>query len=121
MSVSPQQIQALRQQQQQQMAASGSSGPPPLLLGPRTSIPAGQGQRGMVQPGLIRIGSSANTLVSISQVLSSTENNKTDKERGNMHKCVLSPRMEEILTCPAQVEVFLNVISFHNQGYVRHG
>ncbi|XP_027141207.1 transcriptional repressor p66-alpha [Larimichthys crocea] len=60
-SVSPQQIQALRQQQQQQLAASGGSGPPPLLLGPRTSAPAGQ--RGMVQPGLIRVGSNANTLM----------------------------------------------------------
>ncbi|XP_023131701.2 transcriptional repressor p66 alpha-like isoform X6 [Amphiprion ocellaris] len=62
-SVSPQQIQALRQQQQQQqLAASGGSGsaPPPLLLGPRTSAPAGQ--RGMVQQGLIRISNSANTL-----------------------------------------------------------
>ncbi|XP_041804808.1 transcriptional repressor p66-alpha-like isoform X3 [Chelmon rostratus] len=67
-----QQIQALRQQQQQQMAASGSSGPPPLLLGPRTSIPAGQGQRGMVQPGLIRIGSSANTLGSPSSLKGSS-------------------------------------------------
>ncbi|XP_041804810.1 transcriptional repressor p66 alpha-like isoform X4 [Chelmon rostratus] len=66
------QIQALRQQQQQQMAASGSSGPPPLLLGPRTSIPAGQGQRGMVQPGLIRIGSSANTLGSPSSLKGSS-------------------------------------------------
>ncbi|XP_023131699.2 transcriptional repressor p66 alpha-like isoform X5 [Amphiprion ocellaris] len=57
------QIQALRQQQQQQqLAASGGSGsaPPPLLLGPRTSAPAGQ--RGMVQQGLIRISNSANTL-----------------------------------------------------------
>ncbi|XP_013876778.1 transcriptional repressor p66-alpha isoform X2 [Austrofundulus limnaeus] len=64
-SVSPQQIQALRQQQQQQqLAATGGSGsgPPPLLLGPRTSAPAAQ--RGLVQSGLIRIGSSANTLVS---------------------------------------------------------
>ncbi|XP_070830679.1 transcriptional repressor p66 alpha-like isoform X5 [Chaetodon trifascialis] len=69
-----QQIQALRQQQQQQqqMAASGSSGPPPLLLGPRTSIPAVQGQRGMVQPGLIRVGSSANTLGSPSSLKGSS-------------------------------------------------
>uniref|UniRef100_A0A3Q3WNI0 Transcriptional repressor p66 coiled-coil MBD2-interaction domain-containing protein n=1 Tax=Mola mola TaxID=94237 RepID=A0A3Q3WNI0_MOLML len=71
-SVSPQQIQALRQQQQQQLAASGGSGPPPLLLGPRTSAPAGQGHRGMVQPGLIRVGSSTSTLVSISQVATPT-------------------------------------------------
>ncbi|KAM9844449.1 transcriptional repressor p66-alpha-like isoform 1-T2 [Aulostomus maculatus] len=65
-----QQIQALRQQQQQQLAASGGggSGPPPLLLGPRTSAPAGQGQRGMVQPSLIRLSSSANTLVSPSSL-----------------------------------------------------
>ncbi|XP_030608385.1 transcriptional repressor p66 alpha-like isoform X2 [Archocentrus centrarchus] len=54
-----QQIQALRQQQQQQLAASGGSGsgPPPLLLGPRTSGTEAQGQRGMIQPGLIRVGS----------------------------------------------------------------
>ncbi|KAM9350099.1 transcriptional repressor p66-alpha-like [Symphorus nematophorus] len=71
-SVSPQQIQALRQQQQQQLAASGGSGPPPLLLGPRTSAPAGQGQRGMVQPGLIRVGSSANTLASPSSLKGSS-------------------------------------------------
>ncbi|XP_041848342.1 transcriptional repressor p66 alpha-like isoform X2 [Melanotaenia boesemani] len=57
-----QQIQALRQQQQQQMAASGGSGsgPPPPMFGPRTSVPASQ--RGIVQSGLIRVGSSANTL-----------------------------------------------------------
>ncbi|XP_038558337.1 transcriptional repressor p66-alpha-like isoform X2 [Micropterus salmoides] len=75
-SVSPQQIQALRQQQQQQqqMAASGGSGsgsgPPPLLLGPRTSAPAGQ--RGMAQPGLIRVGSSANMLASPSSLKGSS-------------------------------------------------
>ncbi|XP_040911247.1 transcriptional repressor p66 alpha-like isoform X3 [Toxotes jaculatrix] len=65
-SVSPQQIQALRQQQQQQLVASGGSGsgPPPLLLGPRTSGPTAQGQRGMVQAGLIRVGNSANMLAS---------------------------------------------------------
>ncbi|KAM9720101.1 transcriptional repressor p66-alpha isoform 5-T5 [Menidia menidia] len=69
-----QQIQALRQQQQQQMAATGGSGsgPPPLLLGPRTSAPAGQGQRGMVQSGLIRVGSSANTLASSSSLKGSS-------------------------------------------------
>ncbi|XP_076000976.1 transcriptional repressor p66-alpha-like isoform X2 [Genypterus blacodes] len=62
-----QQIQALRQQQQQQLAASGGSGsgPPPLLLGPRNSVPTSQGQRLMVQPGLIRVGGT-NTLVSAS-------------------------------------------------------
>ncbi|XP_044076586.1 transcriptional repressor p66-alpha-like isoform X2 [Siniperca chuatsi] len=68
-----QQIQALRQQQQQQqLAASGGSGsgPPPLLLGPRTSAPAGQ--RGMVQPGLIRVGSSANMLASPSSLKGSS-------------------------------------------------
>ncbi|KAG8014103.1 Transcriptional repressor p66-alpha [Nibea albiflora] len=69
-SVSPQQIQALRQQQQQQLAASGGSGPPPLLLGPRTSAPAGQ--RGMVQPGLIRVGSNANALASASSLKGSS-------------------------------------------------
>ncbi|XP_072219338.1 transcriptional repressor p66-alpha-like isoform X5 [Leuresthes tenuis] len=73
-SVSPQQIQALRQQQQQQMAVTGGSGsgPPPLLLGPRTSAPAGQGQRGMIQSGLIRVGSSANTLASSSSLKGSS-------------------------------------------------
>lgn len=68
-----QQIQALRQQQQQQqLAASGGSGPPPLLLGPRTSAPAGQGQRGMVQSGLIRVGSSASALASASSLKGSS-------------------------------------------------
>ncbi|XP_047445508.1 transcriptional repressor p66 alpha-like isoform X3 [Mugil cephalus] len=69
-----QQIQALRQQQQQQLAASGGSGsgPPPLLLGPRTSTPAGQGQRGMVQAGLIRIGGSTNSLASASSLKGSS-------------------------------------------------
>ncbi|XP_041659486.1 transcriptional repressor p66 alpha-like isoform X2 [Cheilinus undulatus] len=71
-SVSPQQIQALRQQQQQQLAASGGSGPPPLLLGPKTSAPAGQSHRGMVQPGLIRVGSSATTLGSPSSLKGSS-------------------------------------------------
>ncbi|XP_033837984.1 transcriptional repressor p66 alpha-like isoform X1 [Periophthalmus magnuspinnatus] len=62
-SVSSQQIQALRQQQQQQMAVGNSgSGPPPLLLGPRTSAPASQGQRGLVQSGLIRVGNNASAL-----------------------------------------------------------
>uniref|UniRef100_A0A8C9X5G0 Transcriptional repressor p66 coiled-coil MBD2-interaction domain-containing protein n=1 Tax=Sander lucioperca TaxID=283035 RepID=A0A8C9X5G0_SANLU len=46
--------------------------PPPLLLGSRTSAPASHGQRGMVHSGLIRIGSSANTLVSISQASASS-------------------------------------------------
>ncbi|XP_067109742.1 LOW QUALITY PROTEIN: transcriptional repressor p66-alpha-like [Osmerus mordax] len=72
-SVSPQQIQALRQQQQQQLAASGGSGsgsgPPPLLLAPRTSATGSQAQRGLVQSGLIRVGnvSNASLLVNISQ------------------------------------------------------
>ncbi|XP_059200158.1 transcriptional repressor p66 alpha-like isoform X2 [Centropristis striata] len=72
-SVSPQQIQALRQQQQQQLAASGGSGsgPPPLLLGPRTSVPTSHGQR-TVHSGLIRIGSSINTLASTSSMKSSS-------------------------------------------------
>ncbi|XP_078791004.1 transcriptional repressor p66-alpha isoform X19 [Oryzias latipes] len=55
------QIQALRQQQQQQqLAATGGSGsgPPPLLLGPRTSASSSQGQRGLVQSGLMRVGGS---------------------------------------------------------------
>ncbi|XP_018532414.1 transcriptional repressor p66-alpha isoform X4 [Lates calcarifer] len=69
-----QQIQALRQQQQQQLAASGGSGsgPPPLLLGPRTSAPSAQSQRGMVQPGLIRVSSGANMLVSPSSLKGSS-------------------------------------------------
>uniref|UniRef100_A0A3P9PYB4 Transcriptional repressor p66 alpha-like n=1 Tax=Poecilia reticulata TaxID=8081 RepID=A0A3P9PYB4_POERE len=71
-SVSPQQIHALRQQQQQQqLAATGGSGsgPPPLLLGTRNSATTAQGQRGMVQSGLIRVGNSANALVRICQGL----------------------------------------------------
>ncbi|XP_040026741.2 transcriptional repressor p66-alpha isoform X5 [Gasterosteus aculeatus] len=68
------QIQALRQQQQQQqqLAASGGSGPPPLLLGPRNSTPAIHGQRGSVNSGLIRIGSTANTLALASSLKSSS-------------------------------------------------
>ncbi|KAM9790220.1 transcriptional repressor p66 alpha-like isoform X2 [Syngnathus typhle] len=71
------QIQALRQQQQQQqqLAASGgggSGGPPPLLLGARNSAPAGQGQRSMVQAGLIRVGNSANSLGSSGLKISSS-------------------------------------------------
>ncbi|XP_069562267.1 transcriptional repressor p66 alpha-like isoform X2 [Brachyistius frenatus] len=68
------QIQALRQQQQQQqqqqLAASGGSGPPPLLLGPRNSAPSAQ--RGMIQPGLIRVGSGASTLASPSSLKGSS-------------------------------------------------
>ncbi|XP_068605258.1 transcriptional repressor p66-alpha-like [Brachionichthys hirsutus] len=67
MSVSPHQIQAIRQhqqQQQQQLATSGGSGPPPLLLGTRTSAPASQGQRGTLQSSFIRVGSSANMVAS---------------------------------------------------------
>ncbi|XP_029309947.1 transcriptional repressor p66 alpha-like isoform X2 [Cottoperca gobio] len=65
-----QQIHALRQQQQ--LAASGGSGPPPLLLGSRTLAPASHGQRGMVNSGFIRIGSSANTLASVSSLKGSS-------------------------------------------------
>lgn len=68
-----QQIQALRQQQQQQqLAASGGSGsgPPPLLLGPRTSAPAVQCQRGPVQPGLLRVGGGVNAMGSVSSLKS---------------------------------------------------
>ncbi|XP_027877112.1 transcriptional repressor p66 alpha isoform X4 [Xiphophorus couchianus] len=77
-SVSPQQIHALRQQQQQQqqqqLAATGGSGsgPPPLLLGTRNSATTAQGQRGMVQSGLIRVGNSANTLASASGLKASS-------------------------------------------------
>ncbi|XP_024908170.1 transcriptional repressor p66-alpha-like [Cynoglossus semilaevis] len=63
------QIQALRQQQQQQLAAAtggSSSGPPPLILGPRTSASSAQGQRAIIQAGLIRVGNSANMLASAS-------------------------------------------------------
>uniref|UniRef100_A0A3Q2NS08 GATA zinc finger domain containing 2A n=1 Tax=Fundulus heteroclitus TaxID=8078 RepID=A0A3Q2NS08_FUNHE len=69
-----QQIHALRQQQQQQqLAATGGSGsgPPPLLLGPRNSATA-QGQRGVVQSGLIRVGNNANLLASPSGVKGSS-------------------------------------------------
>ncbi|XP_043989793.1 transcriptional repressor p66 alpha-like isoform X6 [Gambusia affinis] len=70
-----QQIHALRQQQQQQqLAASGGSGsgPPPLLLGTRNSATTAQGQRGMVQSGLIRVGNSANALASASGLKASS-------------------------------------------------
>nr|XP_057924683.1 transcriptional repressor p66 alpha-like isoform X2 [Doryrhamphus excisus] len=68
------QVQALRQQQQQQLASTGGggSGPPPLLLGTRTSAPAGQGQRNMLQTGLIRVGTSANSLSSSTLKVSSS-------------------------------------------------
>ncbi|XP_014867991.1 PREDICTED: transcriptional repressor p66 alpha-like isoform X4 [Poecilia mexicana] len=74
-SVSPQQIHALRQQQQQQqLAATGGSGsgPPPLLLGTRNSSTTAQGQRGMVQSGLIRVGNNANALASASGLKASS-------------------------------------------------
>ncbi|XP_051258144.1 transcriptional repressor p66 alpha isoform X2 [Dicentrarchus labrax] len=107
-SVSPQQIQALRQQQQQQqqqqqLAASGGSGPPPLLLGTRTSAPAGQGQRGMVQPGLIRIGSSATTLASPSSLkgsssgLSVVSMNDSPASRQAAAKLALRKQLEKTL------------------------
>uniref|UniRef100_A0A096LW33 Transcriptional repressor p66 alpha-like n=1 Tax=Poecilia formosa TaxID=48698 RepID=A0A096LW33_POEFO len=60
-SVSPQQIHALR----------SGSGPPPLLLGTRNSATTAQGQRGMVQSGLIRVGNNANALVRICQASAS--------------------------------------------------
>ncbi|KAM3866291.1 transcriptional repressor p66-alpha-like [Diretmus argenteus] len=68
-SISPQQIQALRQQQQHQLAASAGSGsgPPPLLLAPRASAPGAHGQRGMVQSGLIRVGNVGNASLLASQ------------------------------------------------------
>ncbi|XP_041912449.1 GATA zinc finger domain containing 2Ab isoform X5 [Alosa sapidissima] len=65
-SVTPQQIQSLRQQHQ----AHSGSGPPPLLLAPRASMPnlQVQGQR-IIQQGLIRVANVPNTnvLVNISQ------------------------------------------------------
>uniref|UniRef100_A0A3B3YNQ5 Transcriptional repressor p66 coiled-coil MBD2-interaction domain-containing protein n=1 Tax=Poecilia mexicana TaxID=48701 RepID=A0A3B3YNQ5_9TELE len=70
-----QQIHALRQQQQQQqLAATGGSGsgPPPLLLGTRNSSTTAQGQRGMVQSGLIRVGNNANALASASGLKASS-------------------------------------------------
>ncbi|CAJ1072067.1 transcriptional repressor p66 alpha-like isoform X4 [Xyrichtys novacula] len=106
-SVSPQQIQALRQQQQQQLAASGGSGPPPLLLGPKTSAPAGHhGQRGMVQPGLIRVGSSATTLGSPSSLkgsssgssgLSAVSMNDSPASRQAAAKLALRKQLEKTL------------------------
>ncbi|XP_068427789.1 transcriptional repressor p66 alpha-like isoform X3 [Clinocottus analis] len=71
------QIQALRQQQQQQLAASGGSGsgPPPLLLGTRNSASAIHGQRGVVNSGLVRMGSNANMLASASNLKSSSSGN----------------------------------------------
>lgn len=71
-----QQIHALRQQQQQQqLAATGGSGPPPLLLGSRNSGTTAQGQRGMVQSGLIRVGNSVNALASPSGLKGSSLGN----------------------------------------------
>ncbi|XP_060940661.1 transcriptional repressor p66 alpha-like isoform X1 [Limanda limanda] len=69
-----QQIQALRQHQQQQLSASGGSGsgPPPLLLGSRNSAPTAQGQRGMMQSGLIRVGNSGNMMMSQSSLKGSS-------------------------------------------------
>ncbi|XP_042284647.1 transcriptional repressor p66-alpha-like isoform X3 [Thunnus albacares] len=104
MSISSQQIQALRQQQQQQQLAAsggGSSGPPPLLLGPRTSA---QGQRGMVQSGLIRVGSGANALASPSSLkgsggsgLSSVGVNDSPASRQAAAKLALRKQLEKTL------------------------
>lgn len=99
-----QQIQALRQQQQQQqLAASGGSGPPPLVLGPRTSVPTGQGQRSLVQPGLIRVGSSATTLASPSSLkgssgsLSVVSVNDSPASRQAAAKLALRKQLEKAL------------------------
>ncbi|XP_051943157.1 transcriptional repressor p66 alpha-like isoform X3 [Hippocampus zosterae] len=106
----PQQIQALRQhhQQQQQLAASGgggSGGPPPLLLGARTSAPAGQGQRSMMQAGLIRVGSTANSLgspglkvsTSASGVVSLVGANDSPASRQAAAKLALRKQLEKTL------------------------
>lgn len=100
-----QQIQALRQQQQQQQLAAGSSGsgPPPLLLGTRTSAQASQGQRGLVQPGLIRVGSSATTLASTSALkgsasgLSVVSVNDSPASRQAAAKLALRKQLEKTL------------------------
>ncbi|XP_077369719.1 transcriptional repressor p66-alpha-like isoform X2 [Festucalex cinctus] len=105
-----QQIQALRQQQQQQqqLAASGggvSGGPPPLLLGARTSAPAGQGQRNMLQAGLIRVGSTANSLGSSglkvsssgSSVISLVGANDSPASRQAAAKLALRKQLEKTL------------------------
>ncbi|XP_019712225.1 transcriptional repressor p66 alpha-like isoform X3 [Hippocampus comes] len=106
----PQQIQALRQhqQQQQQLVASGgggSGGPPPLLLGARTSAPAGQGQRSMMQAGLIRVGSTANSLgspglkvsTSGSSVVSLVGANDSPASRQAAAKLALRKQLEKTL------------------------
>ncbi|XP_056912087.1 transcriptional repressor p66-alpha-like isoform X2 [Takifugu flavidus] len=95
-----QQIQALRQQQQQQqqLSASGASGPPPLLLGPRTSTPAGQGQRGIVQSGLIGIASSSSLKGSSSGSSISVVNvNDSPASRQAAAKLALRKQLEKTL------------------------
>ncbi|XP_077580102.1 transcriptional repressor p66-alpha-like isoform X2 [Stigmatopora nigra] len=99
------QIQALRQQQQQhQLAASGGggSGPPPLLLGARTSTPAGQGPRNMVQPNLIRVGNSAASLGSSGMKVSSSGSsvvgaNDSPASRQAAAKLALRKQLEKTL------------------------
>ncbi|XP_033960377.1 transcriptional repressor p66 alpha-like isoform X2 [Pseudochaenichthys georgianus] len=98
-----QQIHALRQQQQ--LAASGGSGPPPLLMGSRTSAPTNQGQRGMLNSGLIRIGSSVNTLASASSLKGSSSGsslsligvNESPASRQAAAKLALRKQLEKTL------------------------
>ncbi|XP_077471918.1 transcriptional repressor p66-alpha-like isoform X2 [Stigmatopora argus] len=95
-----QQIQALRQQQQQQQLAAsggGGSGPPPLLLGARTSTPAGQGQRNMVQPGLIRGSSGMKGSSSGSSVVSLVGANDSPASRQAAAKLALRKQLEKTL------------------------
>ncbi|XP_012671054.2 GATA zinc finger domain containing 2Ab [Clupea harengus] len=79
-SVTPQQIQSLRQQHQ----AHSGSGPPPLLLAPRASMPNLQGQR-IIQQGLIRVANVPNTnvLVNISQASPTHLKGSTVTSQGN--------------------------------------
>ncbi|XP_063056542.1 GATA zinc finger domain containing 2Ab isoform X2 [Engraulis encrasicolus] len=73
-SVTPQQIQTLRQQHQ---AHAAGSGPPPLLLAPRASMPnvQVQGQR-IIQQGLIRVANVPNTNVLVNIPQASSTNMK---------------------------------------------
>ncbi|XP_028297698.1 transcriptional repressor p66 alpha-like isoform X3 [Gouania willdenowi] len=69
------QIQALRQQQQLGASGGSGAGPPPLLGGSRTFTTA-QGQTGLVQQGLLRVGSSnSNSLGSSSGLKGSSSGN----------------------------------------------
>ncbi|KAL2089596.1 hypothetical protein ACEWY4_014284 [Coilia grayii] len=79
-SVTPQQIQSLRQQHQ----AHSGSGPPPLLLAPRASMPnvQVQGQR-IIQQGLIRVANVPNTNVLVNIPQASSTNMKSSTVSSN--------------------------------------